>query len=82
MSEEKQLARWIYWEDNYYYCYDCVQKRLAEINQNKEFSESIDYESGDTCGYYEDYADEDHEVECCKCHTPLYSNVDYSDDFL
>ena len=77
---EKQLARWIYYEDDFYYCYDCVQKRVDEININKEFSEDINYEGGDKCGYYEDYADDDYEVVCCKCEKPLYSRVDLISD--
>jgi len=74
---EKQLARWIYWDDqNDYYCSDCIEKRLEEINCNKEYPDSIDYENGDTCGYYEDYAQEDETVYCCKCEAPLYSLID------
>ncbi len=70
---KKTLARWIYYEDgSIYYCYECVQKRVDEINANKEFSDDINYEGGDECGYYEDYADEE-EVECCKCSRPLFS---------
>lgn len=74
---EKELANWIYYEEsNDYYCYDCCQKRVEEINTNKEFSEDIDYEGGNYCGYFQDYANEDHEVECCKCQKPLFSMVD------
>ena len=74
---EKQLARWIFWEENNeYYCAECIEKRLKEINANKEFSEHIDYENGDECGYYEDYASDEEEVYCCKCETPLYSQID------
>jgi len=74
---EKQLARWIYYEDgDMFYCMDCIEKRLEEINTNKEFSKEIDFEGGDTCGYYEDYADVDYELECCRCFSPLYSKVD------
>lgn len=73
---EKQLARWIYYEDEYFYCSDCIEIRLKEINKNKEFSKEIDYKSGDKCGYYEDYADVDYEVECCICGQPLFSKVD------
>lgn len=74
---EKQLAKWIYFEDGSdFYCSDCIEIRLREINKNKEFSKEIDYKSGDTCGYYEDYADVDYEVECCICGHPLFSKVD------
>ena len=71
---EKELANWIYYEDGHiYYCFECVQKRVDEINANKEFAEDIDYEGGDECGYYQDYADEEEAVECCKCGKPLFS---------
>ena len=71
---DKELANWIYYEDGHiYYCFDCVQKRVDEINANKEFAEDIDYEGGDDCGYYQDYADEEESVECCKCGKPLFS---------
>jgi hypothetical protein len=71
---DKELANWIYWEEGHiYYCFDCAQKRVDEINTNKEFAEDIDYEGGDDCGYYQDYADEEEAVECCKCSKPLFS---------
>ena len=71
---EKELANWIYYEDgNIYYCFDCVQKRVAEINANKEFAEDINYEDGEKCGYFQDYADEEDEVVCCKCGKSLFS---------
>ncbi len=73
---EKELACWIYYEDGHiFYCYDCVQKRLDEINSNKEFSEYINYKDGDTCGYMQDYADTggECEAECEKCQKPLYT---------
>lgn len=74
---EKELARWIYYEDGHtFYCYDCCMKRVEEINKNREFAEDIDYDGGDECGYMEDYADQDYEVECEKCGKPLYSLVD------
>ena len=74
---EKQLACWIYYEDgSNYYCITCVDDRLDEINSNKEFSEDINYESGDKCGFYEDYANEDYQVSCCKYGQELYSNAD------
>lgn len=74
---EKQLARWVYYEDgDIFYCKSCIEKRLEEINYKKEFSEDINYEDGDECGYYEDYADVDYEVFCDKCETPLYSKID------
>ncbi len=74
---EKELAKWIYYEDaDNYYCSECIDKRLEEINQDKEFSDSIDYENGDECGYMEDYAQEDYPVECCQCSKPLFSLVD------
>jgi len=71
---DKELANWIYYEDgDIYYCFDCVQKRIDEINANKEFSDDINYEGGDKCGYYQDYANEEGNVECCKCGKPLLS---------
>lgn len=74
---EKELAHWIYYEEaKIYYCFSCVQKRVEEINKNKEFSEEIDYDGGDTCGYFQDWADEDCEVECELSGKPLLSNVD------
>lgn len=74
---EKELACWIYYEEGHtYYCFDCVQERVNEINENKEFAEDINYEDGDECGYYQDYAIEDEEVECCKCGKPLFSEID------
>lgn len=74
---EKQLANWIYYEDgDLFYCSDCVEKRLEEINENKEFSDDIDYEGGDECGYMQDYADVDYECECSECGTPLFSKTD------
>lgn len=74
---EKELANWIFYEEeNNYYCFECICKRMDEINANKEFSEYIDYDRGDECGFYQDYADEDHPVLCCKCGKPLYSNYD------
>lgn len=76
MSVEKELANWIFWEGEDYYCFPCVEKRISEINENKEFSEDIDYDAGDTCGYFQDYADVDYELQCCICSTPLYSNFD------
>jgi len=76
MEENKGLANWIYWEDAIFYCSDCIEKRLKEINDNKEFSEDINYKGGDECGYYQDIADEDNEVYCCKCNKPLQSRID------
>lgn len=77
MSEDKELACWIYYEEDEFYCFDCIEKRLEEIKTNKEFSEYINYENGDECGYMQDYAEvSDHPVECCKCDKPLYSNYD------
>ena len=74
---EKGLAYWIYYEEGHtYYCENCIDKRVEEINANKEFASEINYEGGDTCGYYQDWADEDYEVECCKCSAPLLSNID------
>lgn len=73
---EKELACWIYYEDSHtFYCYDCVQKRVDEINTNKEFAEDIKYEGGDTCGYMQDVADTggEYEAECETCHKPLYT---------
>jgi hypothetical protein len=76
-KKEKQLAKWIYWEDgDKYYCSECIEKRLNEINTNKEFSDDINYEDGDTCGYYEDYAQKEREIECCMCSSPLFSSMD------
>lgn len=76
VTPDKELARWIYYEGNIFYCAECCEKRLSEINKNKEFNESIDYENGDECGYYEDYADDDEAVYCCKCDKPLFSKID------
>lgn len=71
---EKELANWIFYEEGHaYYCFECVQKRREEINMNKEFAEDINYEGGDECGYYQDYANEEGDAECCKCGKPLLS---------
>lgn len=76
-GQDKELACWIFYEEGHtYYCYECVDRRVDEINANKEFAEDINHESGDKCGYYQDYAYEDYEVECCKCGKPLFSTVD------
>jgi len=73
----KALANWIFYEDgSTYYCFPCVEKRMAEINENREFSEEIGFEDGNECGYFQDYANEDYEVTCCKCGAPLFSNID------
>jgi len=77
MEKNKELACWIYYEDGHtFYCFDCCEKRLKEINDNKEFSEDINYEGGDTCGYWQDYANQEEEVECEKCGKPLFSLID------
>lgn len=71
---EKELANWIYYEDgDLFYCSDCIDKRLSEINMNKEFSNGINYESGDKCGYFTDYADTggSNQAECCICEKQL-----------
>lgn len=79
MEQEKEFANWIYWEEYYYfYCFPCIEKRLEEVNSSREFSDDIDYENGDTCGYMQDYAysrdEENPEQEyCCKCNKPLYT---------
>ncbi len=74
---DKELANWIYYEeDNNFYCKKCIENRLSEINSNREFSDSIDYDAGDECGYIQDYAYVDYEVECCKCSKELYSEID------
>ena len=58
---EKGLSYWIFYEEGHtYYCENSIDKRVEEINTNKEFSDDIDYEGGDTCGYYQDWADEDY----------------------
>jgi len=76
--KNKTLANWIFWENgDKHYCSECIQKRLDEINKNKEFKEDIDYDGGDTCGYYEDYAQEENEVQCCMCSSPLLSLIDF-----
>lgn len=70
----KELACWIYYEDgDLFYCFNCVINRIKQINTNKEFADSINYNSGDTCGYYQDYADTEgsHAAECCKCYKSL-----------
>lgn len=75
---EKELANWIYYEGGHtFYCYSCVVNRMTEINANKEFSEDIDYEGGEQCGFYQDYADQEEEVTCCKCGKPLLSEIDF-----
>ncbi len=71
-----ELAHWIFYEEEYFYCSSCIEKRLEEINSNREFAEYIDYENGDTCGFYQDYApqrdNEDPFQEiCCSCSKPL-----------
>ena len=73
MIVQKELACWIYYEDIKYYCFGCVEKRMEEINNNKEFADQIDYENGDRCVYMRDYADEKDDVVCCKCSAPLFS---------
>lgn len=79
MEQTKELANWFYYEEeNNYYCFECMEKRLDEININKEFSEYINYEGGETCGYMQDYADsgDDENPEqkfCCKCCKPLFT---------
>ncbi|GEM_PF-5345538 len=76
-SKQKEQACWIYWEENgEYYCFSCVEKRMEEINTNKEFSDCIDFDNGEQCGYYQDYANEDEDVFCCKCSAPLFSMID------
>jgi hypothetical protein len=71
---KKELANWIYYEPGHtYYCLECVQKRIEEIDNNKEFADEIDYEGGDSCGYCQDYADEENAIECCKCGKSLFS---------
>ena len=77
LDKLKELANWIYYEEGHtYYCYECVQKRVDEINTNKEFAKDIDYDDGDICGYSQDYANEDYAVECCKCGKSLLSTID------
>lgn len=73
---EKELANWIYYEEYEFYCLECVGKRLDEINKNKEFADEINYDGGDECGFMQDYADLEEEVECCVCGKPLYSKAD------
>jgi hypothetical protein len=75
-TSDKELANWIYYGDANFYCFPCVEERMDEINTNREFADEIDYESGDTCGYMQDYADVDYHVECCKCGKPLFSKTD------
>lgn len=77
ITDEKGFAYWIFYEDsNDYYCENCIEDRLNEILENEEFSKDINYDAGDTCGYYEGIADEDYEIYCCKCSAPLLSNTD------
>jgi hypothetical protein len=77
MEKEKSLAYWIYYENGHvYYCDKCIHDRVDEINKNHEFSDDINYEDGDDCGYYYDVADSDEEVFCSMCGKPLYSNFD------
>lgn len=78
MEKDKGLAYWIYYEDcGIYYCECCIDGRLEEVNQNKEFEEA-----GEECGYMFDVALEDHEVECCICGAPLLSQIDDTDNIL
>ena len=78
MEHKKELACWIYYEDSHtYYCHDCVQKRVEEINTKKSLHK-INYEDGDLCGYYQDYADSGddenpHQEHCCECNKPLFT---------
>lgn len=77
---EKEFANWIFYEEEEnFYCFNCIQKRIEEINKNKEFLEDIDYGNGDKCGYFQDIAYVDYSVECCKCGKPLLSLVDFDD---
>ena len=76
---EKQLACWIYQEDGgIYYCFDCCQARMNEINKNKEFSDSINFDRGEECTFFQDYADEKYNVTCCNCGGPLHSNSEFT----
>ena len=78
ITTDKRDAAWLYYEEGgIYYCYDCVRKRVDEVNANKEFKTERDYDNGERCTFYIDVANEDCEVECCKCGTPLWSNVDF-----
>ena len=78
VKAEKELANWIYYEDgDLFYCWDCVQQRVDEINKNREFADDINYEDGDECGYFQDYAYVENEVECCKCEKSLLSEYDF-----
>lgn len=70
-----ELANWIYYEDENFYCFEHLKERLNQINNNKEFSEYIDYENGDECGYMQDYADteQNYQAECFKCGKMLFT---------
>ena len=77
MSVAKKIANWIYYEEkNNFYCFECVEKRLEEINSKREFSSDINYDAGDQCGYMQDYAYVEYEVECCMCGKRLFSEID------
>jgi hypothetical protein len=75
-KKQKQLARWVYYEDAEYYCPSCMNIRLDEINRNKEFAEYIDYNRGEECGYFEDYIIDQDKAFCCKCSAPLFAKLD------
>jgi hypothetical protein len=74
-----ESAYWIYYENgDTFYCEDCIDKRVEEINANKEFAEEINYEDGDECGYSGgEYANVEYEATCEMCGRPLFSNIDY-----
>ena len=79
----ESLAYWIYYEDgSVYYCKNCIDKRLDEINSRREFSEYIDYEDedGDTCGYFVDYADEREPCYCSMCGIEVASLAEFEDE--
>ena len=77
MEMVKEEACWIWNEGNTYYCEDCVQGRVDEINTNREFADEILYGDGQECSYFVDVADEDKVIECCRCNKPLLSNISF-----
>lgn len=71
---DKQTAAWLYYEEGEtFYCLDCVQTRIDEVNTNKEFASEINYQVGEKCSFFSGVADVDCEMECCKCGTLLFS---------
>jgi len=74
---KKQLAKWIFWEKiTVYYCSDCLAKRLKELKDEKKFNNYLKIEYKDTFLYIRGYEQEQYNVVCCMCSTPLYTYID------